>query len=404
MRLVVLLALLGLSGALYWRLRIADRPCWIEPERAACAGPHDKGRLYEVNGYPVLELSGTPEEMGEAHGRLLRSTIRGVIADVLRPREEPGRYERIMRGARVMERYQPDVYRREMKALAQAAGVGYMDVVALQLFGDAERGELPWEEPAAPAYQCANYAVFGPATRTGECIVGRNFDYWYADVARYASVIIHYRPAKGRRFVTVSWAGVINGWSLMNDARLVAANNNAFSANESLEGISTCFLQRLIMENAATVQEGIAIAQRGPRAVGTIMLLAGGDPPDAVEMEFDHKALVVRRAERGYVLAANSFRALGYEKPLASDRETWGRYGTLLDLIEAHHGKIDRSMNFAATPGVPLGYINLHCALFFPSDLRFSLSMGKVPAADGPFRTFGMSAHGIVAADSRTER
>lgn len=396
----VLLLLLVLFGAAYWRQRAAAPARRTELEEAAAADLPKKGRFYEVNGYPVLELSGTPEEMGEAHGRLLRGTIRRVLADVLRPQEEPGRYNDIIEGTQVMECYQQDEYRREMRALAEAAGVDYIDVVALQLFGDAERGKTPsGEAPADPPYQCSNYAAFGPATRTGECIVGRNFDYWYADVARYASLIIHYRPAAGRSFITISWAGVINGWSLMNDAGLVAANNNAFSANESLAGISTCFLQRLIVENAATVEEGIAIARRGPRAVGTIMLLAGGDPPDAVELEFDHKMFAVRRAVQGYVLATNDFRVLGHKRPLGPNDSTFGRYARLLGLIKKNHGKIDRSMNLAAAEGVPLDYINLHSVQFFPGDLTFSLSMGRVPAARGPFGRFRMSADGIVAAE-----
>jgi len=366
-----------------------------------------KGRLYTLDGYRILELSGTPEEMGEAHGRLLRSDIRRVIRDVLEPDENRERYARIIAASRIMERYQPQPFRREMRSLARAAGVRYDDVVALQLFGDAERGAMPGNDGALPRlpdrapegyYQCTNYAVFGPATRTGECIVGRNFDYWYTDVARYASVIIYYRPENARRFVTISWAGIINGWTMMNDAGLCAANNSAYSLNESLTGISTCFLQRLVIQNAATVKEAVAIVRKGPRAVGTVMLVAGGKPPDAVEIEFDHGDLVVRRSHRGSVMAANGFRALGITAAPAPDEDAYGRYGTLLRLIQEHHGRIDRTMNFAAARGVPLASINLHSALLFPADLSFAVSMGHVPACEGRFRRFRMTGRGIVTA------
>ena len=397
------------------------------------------GFLHTVNGYPVLELAGTPEEMGEAHGRLLGERIKRVIKDVLRPETDPARYKRIMAGARVMDRFQPEPYRREMRALAQAAGVDYMDVVALQLFGDAERGYTPGmsgvrdggaettkhtkgtkdTENAARGmsgsvslafsalsassavrhndYQCTNFAVFGPATATGECIVGRNFDYWYESVSRYASLIIHYRPDEGHAFVTITWAGVINGWTLMNEKGLVAANNNAYSTKESCEGISTCFLQRHIIQTAATVEKGIEIARAGPRAVGTVMLVAGGDPPDAVELEFDHEAIAVRRAERGWVAAENGFITL-HSEGWRPESLKGGRYNTLERLIEANHGRIDRTMNFAAADGVPLSGINLHCALMFPEDLTFAVSMGKVPACRGPFRRFRMTPEGIVPA------
>ena len=190
----------------------AIREKLLSKDGVVCVGATAHGRLYEVNGYPILELSGTPEEMGEAHGRLLGQTVGKVVRDVLKPQEDPTRYRIIIEGARVMEQFQPEPYRREMQALARAAGVPYMEIVALQLYGDAERGRPPaMRVNPLTTYQCSNYAAFGPATRTGECIVGRNFDYWYPDVARYASIIIHYRPAKGRSFVTLSWVGVING-------------------------------------------------------------------------------------------------------------------------------------------------------------------------------------------------
>jgi len=401
---ILLLGLCGWGGYLWHKARppqdLIETPPIPSSPSGAARGETRPGRLYKVNGYPVLELSGTPEEMGEAHGRLVGDTIRRVIDDVLRPETEPARYGQIQTAAAVMEAYQPEPYRQELRALARAAGVDYMDMVALQLFGDTMRAGRPASDVFGDdVHQCSHYAVFGPATKTGECIVGRNFDYGYEDVAPYASLIIYYRPAGGNDFVTVSWAGVINGWSLMNDHGLVAANNNAYSGTGALEGISTCFLQRLIMENAETVAEGIEIARRGPRAVSTIMLLAGGDPPDAVELEFDHADLVVRRAKNGYVLATNGFRALGLGTPLQDDPDQKDRYGILLNLILKNHGRIDRRMNFAAARGVPLWGMNLHCAMFFPADRTFLVSMGKVPASDGPFRRFRMTGSGIVGAD-----
>lgn len=403
--------------------KTSQLPPEVRPEEPRSFG---RGRLYRAGDVRVLELRGTPEEMGEAHGKLLGDEIRRVIREVLKPEADPERYRRILAGTRVMEKFQPEHCRREMRALAAAAGADYLDVVALQLFGDAERGKAPDEsaptegrgpktegadgplrrlQPSAfgpqPAvgYQCTSFAVFGPATRNGEPIAGRNFDYWYTDVNRHAALLIHYRPAEGRSFITLSWAGVVNGWTLMNDAGLVAANNNAYSSDESLEGISTCFLQRLAAERAATVAEGIEIVRRGPRAVGTVMLLAGGDPPAAAEVEFDHGAVAVRQAREGFVLASNGFRALGRETPLGPDEDASGRYGALLSLIRAGHGRIDRSMNFAAAPGVPIEGINLHCALLFPSDRTMLVSMGRTPACRGPFAKLRVTDKGVVSAE-----
>jgi len=343
-----------------------------------------RGELREINGYRVLSVSGSPAEMGRQHGELLRDTVRRVVRDVVV--EGAGAYglDELLDGALVMERYLPDAYRQELRALADAAGVDYVQLVALQLFGDVRRAQF-----------CTSYAVFGPATATGECICGRNMDYWDYGASEYAAILLHCKPADGHEFLTCSWAGIINGWTALNDHGVFCSNNSAYGGEDSLHGLSTCFMVRTVAQFAATVEEGVRVVETTPRACGTNLLIAGGDPPDAAMVEFDHRDLVVRRATEGFVLADNSFRSLGREEPL-DEPSAYSRYGTLLGLIREHYERIDRSMNFAAAPGVPIRSINLHSALLFPADRTIYVSMGRAPAADHPYRGFRLTDEGIV--------
>ena len=184
-----------------------------------CSAPHPAGHRARLRGHTVLHLAGDGPELGAQHARLAGRLIRQVVNDVIIEGEGAGRYEELIRGAMVMEKYLPDDYKAELRALADGTGCEYQDIVALQLFGDVERGQ-----------QCTSYAVFGPATRTGECIVGRNMDYWDHGVTRYAACLIHYYPARGIPFMTTSWCGIINGWTAMNDYGIVCANNSSFGA------------------------------------------------------------------------------------------------------------------------------------------------------------------------------
>jgi len=349
--------------------------------------------LRMVHGIRVLSLAGTPEEMGRRHGELLGEDVRWVVGAVIRGSVAPeaeGRREFIGR-VKEMEKWLPESWKRELRALASSAAVDYWELVALQLFGDVERAQL-----------CSSFAVFGRATAGGECIVGRNFDYWYEDVARRASVIIDYRPAGAHRFVTLSWAGVINGWTLMNDRGIVAANNTSYSGGvNSLQGLSTCFMLRKIAEQAASVAEGIELVQKTPRACSTNLIIAGGEPPAAAVVEYDHERLVVRQAKDDYVLATNSFVRLGQEEVVEPE---YGRYAVLGGLIRANYGKIDRAMNFAGAPGVPIESINLHSALLFPRDLTFRAAMGQVPACRGSYAWFRMTPTGVVSAEPDAAR
>ncbi|MFQ6096847.1 MAG: C45 family autoproteolytic acyltransferase/hydrolase [Armatimonadota bacterium] len=367
---------------------------------AARAEPY----VENLDGQLVLHVEGSPRAMGRQHGTLLRPRVRRVIRELIH--EDLGAYpeslERLLKGAAVMERYLPRDYRDELRGLAEAAGVDYMELVLAQLFGDVERGQY-----------CTAYAAYGPATKSGECIVGRNMDYWYSDISRHSGCIIHFTPRDGYPFMTVSWAGIINGWTAMNVRGVIAANNTAFGAREnSLHGLSTCFMIRKIAQYAGDVDEGVRIIERTPRAVGTNMIVAGGNPPKAAMVEYDHAEVVVRWAQRGYVLAANDYRELYQQGPgwadtggdileaatatgdSGDDLGYYGRYEILERLIKQNYGRIDRRMNFAAHPGVYMS-INLHCALLFPRDLSFRLAQGRAPAAEGRFRTFRMDDKGV---------
>ncbi len=388
-------------------------------EPVTCEG----GTRERINGYVVLSLKGTPAQMGRQHGLLLKPYVQRMIRDLLLEGEasDPAEHRRLVAGAMVMERYLGPEFRRELRALAEAAQVDYRDLVLAQLFGDVQRASrrtvsatprrrarstspsvapepgpsLPrpnW--PAEPWAQCTSYAVFGPATATGECIVGRNMDFWDHGVSSWGAVLIHFRPSRGIPFVTTSWAGIINGWTAMNVAGIVSANNSSFDGkSDSLEGLSTCFMVRKVAQYAHTVAEGVEIVQSTPRACGTNLIVAGGRPPNAAIVEFDHEAVAVRWAEEGAVWADNSFVSLYQEG--SRSRYYASRYERLKELIAENHGRIDRSMNFAAAEGVPLRYINLHSALLFPQDLQFRVSMSLKPAADHWYRPFRLTPDGI---------
>ena len=175
-----------------------------------------------------------------------------------------------------MERFQPREYLAELRALAEAAGVSYDDLLLLQYIGDVKRCI---RGPGSSSL-CTSFAILPPLTRENACIVGRNFDYYDNGVGDYASVIAHYRPAGKTGFVTITWAGIINGWTLLSEKGIVVSNNTTFDArSHSLEGMSTCFLMRHVVENAATVDEAVELIRKTPRSCSTAMLVAGGNPP-----------------------------------------------------------------------------------------------------------------------------
>ncbi len=356
--------------------------------------PH--GRLETLNGHTVVSVEGTPEEMGTAYGRLLGPTIQRVVKAVITDGfgKDADAYQNVLKGSKVMERFQPPEFLAELKAIAAAAKVSYDDLVLLQYFGDVRRCITG----AGSASMCCSFAVLPPLTRERVCLVGRSFEYFDEGVGEYASLLAYHRP-KGRiPFVTVTWAGVINGWTLLNEKGVACSNNTAFGAkSQSLEGISTCTMLRYVAERAATVAEGVALVTKGPRACATIMLVASGNPPDGAILEFDHEKIVVRRPEGGFVGGANSYFRL-YQEGAAADADPyWGRIKAARDLALGGKGKLDFSWNLGGAEGVPIVSISLHAATIDATNLRLKVAMGKTPACKLPCRAFRLTKNGLVA-------
>jgi hypothetical protein len=340
-------------------------------------------------------VDGTPEEMGTAYGKLLGPTIQRVVKAVITEGacKEPDARASIIRASRVMERFQPPDFIAELKAIAAAASVPYDDLLVLQYFGDVRRCITG----PGSASMCCSFAILPPLTRERVCLVGRSFEYFDQGVGEFASLLAYHRP-KGRiPFVTVTWAGVINGWTLLNERGVVCSNNTAFGAkSQSLEGISTCTMLRYVAERAGSVEQGIELVKKGPRACATIMLVASGNPPDGAILEFDHEKLVVRRPEGGFVGGANSYFKL-YQEGDGDADPYWGRIKAARDLAFGGKGKLDFSWNLGGAEGVPIVSISLHAATIDATNLRLKVAMGKTPACTLPCKEFRLTGDGLKA-------
>ena len=350
------------------------------------------GQLRIINGYRILSLKGTPEEMGAAHGRLMKFTVQRVVKAMITDGigSDPVAYTNILRGSVTMEKFQPEEYRRELKALADAAEVKYEDLLMLQYFGDVRR----CIGGAGSAALCTSFAILPPLTAANTCIVGRNFDYFDHGVGEYGSLLIVYEPKGKIPFISVTWVGVINGWTMMNRKGIVVSNDTVFAEkNKSLEGISTCFLLRHLAENAASVDEAIRLARDARRSCGAAVLVASGKPPDAAVLEFDAAGFEVRRAEGGFVGVANACLKLYRDKPGVYT----GRIGRAFELANENKGKVNLTTRIADDDRVPIEGMNLHCAIIDAGALRLRVAMGKIPAFRQAFKTFQWTERGLDA-------
>ncbi|MBI3832382.1 MAG: hypothetical protein HY291_22855 [Planctomycetes bacterium] len=384
----------------------ASKPAFW-PQEAKAESDAWTGRLVRVDEHlAILSVRGTPEQRGAAHGKLLRAEVRRLVSSVnkyLTPsNDERGKqqFETCLKGARVMKKYLEADVLVELDACAKAAEVDADELLLAQLFGDVNRAK-------GFASFCSSFAAFGPATKDGKPVVGRNFDYAGHGLEGGLPLILQELPTgagAGHAFVTIGYAGILNGWTALNAEGIFASNNTLFGGADKLEGISTCFLLRKIVERAGTVEEGVALVEKGPRACTTGMLIAGKNRSgtwDARFAEFDAEKVAVLDPVDGLVMGTNTRQKLAVSTLAPSADPGCGRYQTLKKYVRDRKGGLD----FGDLKQNPIGAkdvymsINLHSALLDLEGQRFRLAVSpgdNTPAAEHPFRVFKIEKDKVV--------
>ena len=353
----------------------------------------------------LLTVRGSPKERGAAHGKLLEAEVRKLVKSVkayLLPTPEnkdaQAKFEQCLDGARVMKKFIDADVNEELEACAQAAGVDPTELLLTQLFGDVNRAK-------GFTSFCTAFAAFGPETSDGRLLVGRNFDYAGHGLEGTLPLILQEIPSgpgAGRSFGTVGYAGILNGWTAVNEDGLCASNNTLFGGKDRLEGVSTCFLLRQIVERCKTVEDGVALIQKAQRACTTGMLVAGRNVKaewDARFVEFDAELCEVVAPTDGVVLSSNMRQKLAVGDSPPTLNPSCPRFRALKAVLDKSKGSL--KFNDAAPVGAFGVYmrINLHCALLDPQahllKVAFSDGSGK-PAAEFPFYTFEILKDKVV--------
>jgi len=248
----------------------------------------------------VARLTGSPEEIGRKHGELLKDKIRLMIKEYVQDsyaweREKDDMLARVRR----MKPSIPEWYRKELAACAKAAGVDEDVLLFAQCEGDIKS-----------LGGCTTYVAFGKVTADGTMEIGRSFDYWGLDSTDQCATVFAVipRPRDGYAFVSVGWAGILGGWTFINEKGLFVANNLGGFYEKNPKGVPTLILERMVAQKAATVDEAIKIVRESPRMRGQALVIGhpgnkkAGVQPEAAVIQYDGARVEVERPKKGFAL------------------------------------------------------------------------------------------------------
>ncbi len=216
----------------------------------------------------ILRLRGTPYEMGYQHGVAQRAVIRQWVNDAVYSRiiVEGGRSHGILLAqVRQLERVLPLEIRRELRGIADGAGLSYKDLLLLNLvlnrlpaLPSTATNSLP---PPVLDLQALAFAAWPPATRQDDALDDALLGYRLdapdeADRLRRHLLAVIYQPTDGQAYATLTWSGQVGAWCGLNEASLALCATPAEPVQGSDASIQELFPPILIRQLLAHTQDG----------------------------------------------------------------------------------------------------------------------------------------------------
>lgn len=315
-----------------------------------------RGRLEDHDGVRVLFLAGTPEEMGKQQGELLREEIRSVVDRIVYgvgvgSSFGKGRwfFGEIEEAQSRIEPFIPASHLREMDAIAAAAGLHGQETRLANFFPEL--------------FHCSGFALHGSATVDGRIYHGRILDYIRGAGLEDNAVVMVCRPDGANAWVNVSYAGFIGSVTAMNEKQL-AIGEMGGRGEGAWDGKPMAQLVREVMESCDTIDEAVALMQKGPRTCEYYYVISDAKSGQAV----------------GIKATPDLFETVwsGESHPQLSDPvadtvllSAGERYTELVKRVKAGFGKFDAKSSRELMTRPVCMTSNIQSVLFAPDTLDF---------------------------------
>lgn len=340
-------------------------------------GVHGAGRLEMHDGTRVLFLKGTPEEIGEQHGTLLKEEIRDLVKRVVygvgvgssfaKGRWFFGEIEGCV------ERLSPFIDARtlrEMDSIAKAVGYHPQEIRLANFFPEM--------------FHCSGFALLGDATEGKRVYHGRILDYMKGIGLERNAVVTVYQPDEGHAWVNVGYAGFTGSVTAMNDQH-ISIGEMGGRGEGNWDGKPMAQLVREVMEKAGTIEEAVEIMRRGPRTCEYYYVIADGRAQTAVGIKATPDIFEVVHPGEGHPQLDTPIK----DTVLLSAGD---RYRELVRRVQNGYGKFDMNAARELMTRPVCMNSNIHSVLFAPDTLDFWVanSDGETPASHTRYTKYNL--------------
>lgn len=258
-----------------------------------------EGYLETVDGYRVLHVKGSPEQMGIQHGTLLKAIIKSnvdfLFSHVLDNDVQIGEntIPRSMIASQLIGQFQyriPDDYMTEMKAIARAAELPEWKIIGANLIPEL--------------FHCSGFALLKDVTAGKKLYHGRVLDYGIDWKLQECAVLIIAEPDGKIPFVNVSYAGFVGSVTGMNQEQISIGEMGGGGVGQ-WDGVPMSFLLRSVLDQAKTLKQAISIFTDNKRTCEYYYVIADAKADDAVGLRCVPEAVDIINSGQFYKLLPN---------------------------------------------------------------------------------------------------
>ncbi len=332
----------------------------------------EHGELRWIDGQRVALLHGTPEQVGRAHGELLKTEAMRCIDSVLytfgtAQTIRTGRWFRndLADAYARLAPHIPERHKVETRAMADSLGIDQQLAETLNVFPEL--------------FHCSGFAVFGTATVDGKLYHGRVLDYMTAIGLQDAATTFIVSVDGSIPFANVGYAGFIGSVSGMN-SQGISLGEMGGRGEGQWDGAPMATLMRRALEECSTLEQVQQLWTNSPRTCEYYYVFADGKTNKAVGVAATPQSIE-------FVLPGQSHPLLGAGITDAVVLSAGSRLETLRERVTQRHGKIDAEVGQWLMSRPVAMQSNLHNVLFVPQDgvLYVANASHQKPAAEMPY-------------------
>jgi hypothetical protein len=345
------------------------------------------GRLSEHGGLSVLELWGTPEEAGYAHGFLLAEEIVALFDGYVLDKKivpNPLLYEAVLVPTVRRQFVWSPAHERELESLARGIRdrIGSENLRSKVLDRELKIEDLMVANALADWFgmMCSTVSAWGPLTADGQTITARTLDFPSTRLMEGAQLVVIRRgDGQTHPWMGVSWPGMIGVYTAMSSAGVTLLIHDAPGLKPSeVTGFTPRSLTLREALEKATAEDFVQDVQRVLQSrrvlVGNNIHASGplvGERSPAVVFEYDanarHSGVTVRTPANTDDPIAGALWNTNHMRLRCPPRECW-RYEQLGDQLRemAKNGRKLDPTSALALIGRVRQDTTLHSVCFVP--------------------------------------